>query len=64
MTNFLERILDRYGPIAMIPIAITIGMLFAVGLYVCIITNGLFLLIFPIALVYMAIQVYREGKKQ
>jgi hypothetical protein len=64
MTKFLERILDRYGPIAMIPIAITFGMLFAAGLYVTIITNGLFLLIFPVAFAYMAIRVYMEGDKR
>jgi hypothetical protein len=64
MMSFLEKVNDKYGAIFMVCAAVTIFMVVFVGIGITILTNGLFLLLFPLGFIYMLYKTYREGDNQ
>jgi hypothetical protein len=59
--SFLEKANDKYGAIFMVCTAVTLILLLLVCVGIAILTNGLFLLLFPLGFIYMLYKTYREG---
>ena len=64
MGKLFDRMIDKYGFMAALCVAMCIFMLAAIGIFLTLLTKGLFLLIFPIAAVYMGWQTYKDMKKK
>ena len=62
--SFLEKANDKYGAIFMVCTAVTLILLLLVCVGIAILTNGLFLLLFPLGFIYMLYKTYREGDNQ
>jgi Flp pilus assembly protein TadB len=62
--SFLDKANDKYGAIFMVCTAVTILMVVLVGVGITILTNGIFLLLFPLGFIYMLYKTYREGDNQ
>jgi Flp pilus assembly protein TadB len=62
--SFLEKANDKYGAIFMVCAAVTLILLLLVCVGIAILTNGLFLLLFPLGFIYMLYKTYREGDNQ
>ena len=59
--SFLEKANDKYGAIFIVCAAVTLILLLFVGVGIAILTNGIFLLLFPLGFIYMLYKTYREG---
>jgi Flp pilus assembly protein TadB len=59
--SFLEKANDKYGAIFIVCAAVTLILLLLVCVGIAILTNGLFLLLFPLGFIYMLYKTYREG---
>jgi Flp pilus assembly protein TadB len=62
--SFLEKANDKYGAIFIVCAAVTLILLLLVCVGIAILTNGLFLLLFPLGFIYMLYKTYREGDNQ
>ena len=62
--SFLEKANDKYGAIFMVCTAVTLILLLLVCVGIAILTNGIFLLLFPLGFIYMLYKTYREGDNQ
>ena len=62
--SFLEKANDKYGAIFMVCAAVTLRLLLLVCVGIAILTNGIFLLLFPLGFIYMLYKTYREGDNQ
>ena len=62
--SFLEKANDKYGAIFMVCAAVTLILFLLVCVGIAILTNGLFLLLFPLGFIYMLYKTYREGDNQ
>lgn len=59
--SFLEKANDKYGAIFTVCAAVTLILLLFFGVGITILTNGIFLLLFPLGFIYMLYKTYREG---